>query len=91
MTLVLDLGARHEVLYFDYDTLLQNVTDVITKCDRTLSQNTSGFLTKKNKKNTILLQNATFVAKCDLYYKFRQYNLPHDIKYACALYYKMPI
>ena len=39
----------------------------------------------------ILLQNATFIAKCDVNYKFRQYNLSLDVKYACALYYKMPI
>ena len=37
------------------DSLLQNATDVITKCDRSLLQNASGFL----------LQNATVIAKCD--------------------------
>ena len=46
-----------------YDSLLQNATDVITKCnsyfitkcDRSLLQNASGFL----------LQNATVITKCD--------------------------
>ena len=52
------------VSYFTrYDSLLQNAADVvtkfdsyfITKCYRSLLQNASGFL----------LQNATFVTKCD--------------------------
>ena len=38
-----------------YDRLLQNATDVITKRDRSLLQNASGFL----------LQNATVITKCD--------------------------
>ena len=46
-----------------YDSLLQNATDVITKCDsyfitkcdRSLLQNASGFL----------LQNATVIINCD--------------------------
>ena len=54
------------------DSLLQNATDVITKCngyfitkcDRNLLQNASGFL----------LQNATVITKCNIYYKLRQYN-----------------
>ena len=63
-----------------YDSLLQNATDVITKCDsyfttkrdRSLLKNASGFL----------LQNATaftkcddFITKCDVYYKLQQYRL----------------
>ena len=54
---------------FDYDSLLQNATDIITKrdsyfitkCDGSLLQNASGFL----------LQNATVITKCDVYYKMR--------------------
>ena len=69
-----------------YDSLLQNATDIITKCDiyfitkcdRTLLQNASGLLLQNA---TVLLQKATvitncdnFIAKCDVYYKLRQYN-----------------
>ena len=55
-----------------YDTLLQNATCVITKCDsyfitkpdRSLLQNVSGFfITKCN----------TFITKCDRYYKLRRF------------------
>ena len=67
-----------------YDSLLQNATDVITKCDsyfitkcdRSLLQNASGFLLKNA---TVLLQNVTvitkcddFITKCDSYYKMRR-------------------
>ena len=66
-----------------YDSLLQNATDVIAKCDnyfitkrdRILLQNASGFLLQNA---TVLLQNATVIAKCDYfltkcdsYYKMR--------------------
>ena len=62
-----------------YDSLLQNATDVIAKCDnyfitkrdRILLQNASGFLLQNA---TVLLQNATVIAKCDIYFKLRQYN-----------------
>ena len=69
-----------------YDSLLQNATDVITKCDsyfitnydRSLLQNASGFLLQNG---TVLLQNAIvitkyddFMTKCDVYYKLRQYT-----------------
>ena len=37
----------------NYNTLLQKATDVITKCDKALLQNTSGFL----------LQIVTFITK----------------------------
>ena len=57
--------------FIHYDSLLQNATDVIKKCDsyfvtkwdRSLLQNASGFL----------LQNAALIAKCDIYYKLQQY------------------
>ena len=55
----------------------------ITKCDRSLIQNVSGFYCKirsfyyKMRQllqiATILLKNATFIKKRDVYYKLRQY------------------
>ena len=64
-----------------YDSLLQNASDfitkcdsyVITKCDRSLFQNASGLLLQNA---TILLQNATVITKCDVHYKLQQYILP---------------
>ena len=54
-----------------YETLLQNATDIITKCD-------SYFITKCDRSllqiAMILLQNATVITKCDIYYKLRQYK-----------------
>ena len=54
-----------------YDTLLQNGPDIIkcdsyfiTKCDKTLLQNALGFL----------LQNATVITNCDVYYKMCRYT-----------------
>ena len=67
-----------------YETLLQNATDIITKCDnyfiikceKSLLQNTSDFLVQNA---TALLQNATvvtswddFITKCNSYYKMRR-------------------
>ena len=64
-----------------YDSLLQNATDIVTKCDsyfvtkcdRNLLQNASGFLLQNA---TVLLQNAAvitdcdnFITNCDSYYK----------------------
>ena len=54
-----------------FDSLLQNLTDIITKCDsyfiaksdRSLLQNASGSL----------LQNAGFITKCGSYYKLWQF------------------
>ena len=43
--------------------LLQNATDIITKCDGALLQNASG----------VLLQFVTVTSKCDVYYKLRQH------------------
>ena len=56
-----------------YDSLLQNATDVITKCD-------SYFITKCDRRflqnaSCLLLQNATLITKCDVYHKLRQYNV----------------
>ena len=67
-----------------YDSLLQNATDIIAKCDsyfiakcdRSLLQNGTGFLLQNA---TVLLQNATVITKCydfitkyDRYYKIRR-------------------
>ena len=57
----------------DYDSLLQNVTYIITKCgsffitkcDISLSQYMSGFLLEDT---TVLLQNATVITQCDVSY-----------------------
>ena len=50
--------------------LLQNATAFfITKCDRSLLQNASGFLLKNA---TVLLENATVLTKCDVLYKLGQ-------------------
>ena len=56
----------------------------ISKCDRSILQNVSGFLLQNE---TVLLQNATVIThcndfiknatvikKCDVYYKLRQYT-----------------
>ena len=60
-----------------YDSLLQNATDVITKsdsyfftkCDRSLLQNASGFLSQNAtallQNAIVFLQNATFITNCD--------------------------
>ena len=73
-----------------YDSLLQNVTDIIAKCDsyfitkcnRNLLQNTSCFLLQNA---TVLLLNATVntncndsVTKCDSYYKMRRFITNYD-------------
>ena len=56
-------GTRHEFSYLiHYDSLLQNVTDIMTKCDRSLLQNMSGFLLQNA---TVLSQNATVISNCD--------------------------
>ena len=55
--------------FFHYDSLLENTTDIITKCDiyfitkqeKRLSQNASGFLFQNA---AVLLKNATVIAKC---------------------------
>ena len=46
--------------------LLQNATAI-------LLQNASGFLLQNA---TVLLENATVITKCDVYYKLRQYIYP---------------
>ena len=62
---------------FYYDTLLQNAADIIikcdsyfiTKCDKSLLQNSSGFLLQ----NATVIRNCDdFIAKCDSYYKMQR-------------------
>ena len=48
--------------YFICYILLQNATDIITKCDKTLFQNASDFLLQNA---TILLQDPTVIENCD--------------------------
>ena len=60
-----------------YDSLLRNVTDVITKCDsyfitkpdRSLLQNASGSLLQNP---TVITKCDDFITKCDSYYKMRR-------------------
>ena len=62
-------GSGFGFILVHYDTLLQNVTNIITKCDiyfitkcdKSLLQNMSGFL----------LQNASFITNATFYYKMR--------------------
>ena len=81
---LLILAKYISFLYLIHDaSLLQNATDIITKCDsyfftkcvRSLSQNVQVFLLQNP---TILLESATviinwddFITKCDSYYKMR--------------------
>ena len=61
--LILGVNSLTGLYLIHCDSLLQNATDIITKCnnflitkcDRSLFQNASGFL----------LQNATFITNCD--------------------------
>ena len=82
------MGANSATVSYliHYDSLLQNATDFITKwdsyfitkCDRNLLQNASGFLLQNA---TFLLENATvttvittcdnFITKCDITYYYR--------------------
>ena len=62
-----------------YDTLLQNPTDIIAKCDgyfitksdKKLLQNMSAFLLQNA---AVLLQNATVITKFDVYFIMCQYK-----------------
>ena len=55
--------------------LLQNTTNILLQNTTEFLQNASGFLFQNK---TILLQNATVIAKCDVYYKLRQYYIPKN-------------
>ena len=72
--LILGVNSVTISYLINYDSLLQNATDIttkcdsyfITKCDRSLLQHASGFLLQNT---TVFLQNATVITKCDAYYK----------------------
>ena len=81
--LILGVNSVTVSYFIRYESLLQNMKDIITKCNsyfitkckRSLLQNASGFLLQNA---TVLLQNATvitncnsFITKCDSYYKMR--------------------
>ena len=67
-----------------FDSLLQNLTDIITKCDsyfiaksdRSLLQNASGSLLQ----NAAVITNCdNFITKYNVYYKLRQHSPKHFI------------
>ena len=83
--LILGVNSVTVSYLIHYHSLLQNATDIITKydsyfitkCDRSLLQNASGFLLQIRQLlqiATISLQNATVITKCDYCYKLRQYT-----------------
>ena len=87
------LGAYSVTVSYLIHYLIQYATDIITKresyfvtkCNKDLLQNASGFLLQNA---TVLLQNMTvitkrddFITKCDVYYKLRQYS----VQYLCML------
>ena len=75
--LILDVNGVTVLYLIRYNSLLQNATDIITKsdsyfitkCDKNLSQNVSGFLLQNAtvllQIATILLQIATVITKRD--------------------------
>ena len=85
-----DHGTRHKKMKFwetiaivlsylvHYNNLLQNATDIITKCD-------SYFITKCDKSllqdaSAVLLKHAAVITKCDIYYEIRQYMYQFTMK-----------
>ena len=52
-----------------YGTLLQNSTDIIPKCNKSLLQNALGFLLQNA---TVIANCDDFITKCDSYYKIRR-------------------
>ena len=54
-----------------YDTLLQNATGIITKCDRYYYNMRQKFITK---------YVTFFITKCDVYYKLRECNAKYVTK-----------
>ena len=83
------LGVSSVTVWYliHHDSLLQNATDVITKCDsyfitkcdRSLLQNASCFLLQNA---TVITNCNDFIIKCGSYYKMRQYTqFPYNINY----------
>ena len=52
-----------------YDILLQNASDIITKCDNYLLQNKQKFITKRVR--FFITKCEGFIIKCNNYYKLR--------------------
>ena len=75
-SLILGVSGVMVSCLIHYGSLLQNATDIITKCDRSLFQNAAGFLLQNA---TVLFQNATvitdchyFITTCNSCYKMRR-------------------
>ena len=74
--LILDVNSISVSYLIYYDSLLQNTTDIVTKCDsyfitkkgRSLLQNVWGFLLQNA---TVITSYDDFITKCDLYYQLR--------------------
>ena len=65
--LILGVNSVMVSYLIDYDTLLQNAIDIITKCN-------SYFITKGDRRllknpSDFLLQNASFITNCDYFIK----------------------
>ena len=54
-----------------YDSLLQNVKDIITKCDKSLLQNASGFFISKC--DSFITECGSYCNLRRFYYKMRQF------------------
>ena len=94
------LGVNNSVTIsylMHYDNLVQNAANIVTKCDcyfitkydRSLLQNASGFLLQNE---TVLLQNATvitncddFITKCDRYNKMPSLLKIASVQLSCSL------
>ena len=74
--LTLDVNSISVSHLIHYDSLLQNTTDIVTKCDsyfitkydRSLLQNVWDFLLQNA---TVITNYDDFITKCDLYYQLR--------------------
>ena len=81
--LILSVSSVTVSYLIHYDSLLQNATDIITKCDRYYYKMRQLFYYKMRQKlitkcvRCFITKCNSFITKCDSYYKFRQ------------LYYKM--
>ena len=80
--LILGVNSATVSYLIRYDSLLQNLLDVITKCDRNLLQNASGFLLQNA---TVIANCGDFIAKCDRYYKMQrllQITTVHEVNFS---------
>ena len=75
--LILDVNSGTVSYLILYDSLLQNATDIntkcnsyfITKCNRSLLETASGFLLQNA---TVITNCDDFITKCDSYYKMQR-------------------